>query len=481
MSQRPSPIAFASAIAGSVALWTLACSAPIDVVATPSSPPGGLLIRHVAVFDVVAGQMRPDRDVLVRGDRIAAIALGGELDDPGDAVEIDGRGASLLPGLIDVHGHVGANRNPSWLSPDMDVESNLQSYLYSGVTTVLDPGMGSQDVFAVRDQVARGELLGPKIYAARRFITAPGGHPVKIIETVVPSWLGWYLRRSILPDLLHQVSTAEEGAHAANEEVSVEPDFIKLIVDRIPQSGPRIENEALAAAVATARKHGVRAVAHIGTTEDAVDAGRAGVAAWVHGVYKEAIPEEQIPELVAFGIPMAPTTVIWESYANARRLPRRSSALEREVIPAETLAGYNQLPSEETDLARVFDPWLALVAERRDVWADNVRRLHEAGVVMLAGSDAQSGVFAGPGLHRELQLLAAAGLTPAEVLRAATLDPARFLARSNDPDFGVIEVGKRADLLLVEGDPTTDLAAVSRIRDVILGGVRLERTPVAAE
>jgi imidazolonepropionase-like amidohydrolase len=327
MNRRPTHSIFTSArpILTSVltaALLSFACSSPVEVVSSPPSPPGALLIRHVDIVDVAAGQLRPDRDVLVRGDRIAAIALGGELSDPGDAEEIDGRGAALVPGLIDTHGHVGANRNPSWLSPDMDVESNLLSYLYSGVTTVLDPGMGSQDVFDVRDQVARGDLLGPKIYAARRFITAPGGHPVKIIETVVPAWLGWYLRRSILPDLVHQVTSAEEGAHAANEEMSVQPDFIKLIVDRIPPSGPRLENAALAAAVATAGKHGVRAVAHIGTTEDALDAGRAGVAAWVHGVYKESIPEAQIAELAAFGIPMAPTTVIWESYANVRQSPR---------------------------------------------------------------------------------------------------------------------------------------------------------------
>jgi imidazolonepropionase-like amidohydrolase len=100
---------------------------------------------------------------------------------------------------------------------------------------------------------------------------------------------------------------------------------------------------------------------------------------------------------------------------------------------------------------------------------------------MLAGSDAQSGVFAGPGLHRELLLLVEAGLTPAEALRAATLDPARFLTQSDDPDFGVIEVGKRADLLLVEGNPMLDVAALSRIQEVILGGMRLVRTPVSVE
>jgi hypothetical protein len=89
MNHRPTRSALASALAA--ALLSFACSSPIEVVSAPSSPPGALLIRHVDVVDVASGQLRPDRDVLVRGDRIPAIALGGELSDSGDAEEIDGQ------------------------------------------------------------------------------------------------------------------------------------------------------------------------------------------------------------------------------------------------------------------------------------------------------------------------------------------------------------------------------------------------------
>jgi imidazolonepropionase-like amidohydrolase len=109
---------------------------------------------------------------------------------------------------------------------------------------------------------------------------------------------------------------------------------------------------------------------------------------------------------------------------------------------------------------------------------ENVRRLHSAGVEIFAGSDTQSGVFPGAGLHRELANLARAGLTPIEVIRAATLGPARFLAKSETPDWGNVAVGQRADLLLVEGDPTRDVAALSAIRAVLEDGVPIERTPV---
>ena len=99
---------------------------------------------------------------------------------------------------------------------------------------------------------------------------------------------------------------------------------------------------------------------------------------------------------------------------------------------------------------------------------------------MNPGSDTQSGVFPGPGLHRELRHLVRAGLTPSEAIRAATLDAARFLADGAEPDFGAVAVGLRADLVLVEGDPSADIAALERIRQVFVGGVPLERTPLGA-
>jgi imidazolonepropionase-like amidohydrolase len=128
--------------------------------------------------------------------------------------------------------------------------------------------------------------------------------------------------------------------------------------------------------------------------------------------------------------------------------------------------------------AGALESWQVMNDAAMAARVDNVRRLHAAGVTILAGSDSQSGVFAGPGLHRELANLVRAGLTPAEAIRAATLDPARFLTRSDTPDFGSVEVGQRADLLLVDGDPTLDVAALSAIQLVLLDGVPIERTPL---
>ena len=460
--------------------WLCACAAEPRLVERPVGAADALLIRGVGVLDVVGGRIEPNRDVLIRGEQIAAIGLGGKIEAPAGAEVIDGSGQTLLPGLIDSHGHVTANQNPSWKGLAIDVPANLQAYLYCGVTTVLDPGTGLHDLAEVREATRSGALLGPRIYGAGRFITAPGGHPVKIVETATPWGFGWYVRRFVVPDLAHQVASEEEARAAVAAEAEVRPDFIKLIVDRIPQDGPRIDNAALIAAVEEARARDLRTVAHIGSTADAIDSGAAGIDAWVHGVYTEPLPDDAAPKLAAFGIPMVPTLAVWESYATVGDGARAPSALEQETVAAEVLDAYNDPPEGSTSLAEVFGPWLSMMARNREdrVWGSNLKRLHAAGVVIFAGSDAQSGVFPGPGLHRELLLLRAAGLDEAEVLRAATLYPARFLARSDDPEFGVVALGKRADLLLVDGNPLQDLSAVSAIRDVILGGVRLTRTPI---
>lgn len=101
-------------------------------------------------------------------------------------------------------------------------------------------------------------------------------------------------------------------------------------------------------------------------------------------------------------------------------------------------------------------------------------------MTILAGSDTQSGVFPGHGLHRELHHLGRVGRSPSQAIRAATLDAATFIANGDEPDFGVIEVGKRADVVLVDGDPSTDIGALEKIREVFIDGVALERTPVAS-
>jgi imidazolonepropionase-like amidohydrolase len=353
------------------------------------------------------------------------------------------------------------------------VEANLRAYLYAGVTTVLDPADPATEAAERRDRVAAGQLIGPRIYTAGRLLTAPGGHPIALMNVAAPWWIRWYL----VPRVASPVGTPDQAIEAVNAQADAGVDFIKVVVDRIPDDVPRMDVATLQAAVDAARARGLRTLAHVGDVRDALDTGRAGVAAWMHVVYKERIPDQTIAELAAFGIPMVPTLTVWQSYASVGRGDRVATRLERETESADVLAAFNQDPGE-TDLAQTFGPYLDLLRANRPFWAENVKRLHDAGVTILAGSDTQSGVLPGAGLHRELALLHAAGLSRAEVIRAATLDAARFVTGQDDPDFGSVEVGQRADLMLVEGNPLDDLDALAAIREVIVAGIPLQRTPV---
>jgi len=455
-------------------MLALACApARPELVRMPAKPPAALLLRDVAVLDVASGARTPGRDVLVRGDRIEAIAATGTLAPPAGAEVVEGQGGTLLPGLVDMHGHVMSDPSPPWAIQIPNPDAVLRAFLYCGVTTMLDPADSSPEAFARRARVADGTLPGPLIYSAGLPITAPGGHPIGFVRLFAPWWIGWY----VAPRSAAQVATPEQAKAAAEANVRAGADFIKLMVDSLPDGAPRIGFDEMRAAVEAAHARGVRVVAHIGTLQDARDAARAGVDAWVHGVYRERISDEAVAELAAYGIPMVPTLTVFDSYAHALDGERPATQLEREIAPAALLDSFSQMPADMPAIV-TFRPFLEKLYEGREDGRDNARRLHEAGVTLFAGSDPQTGVFPGAGLHRELAQLAAAGLTPIEVIRAATLEPARFLTRTDDPDFGQVAVGKRADLLLVAGDPTQDLSSLDAIREVIARGVRVERIPV---
>ncbi|NRA07286.1 MAG: amidohydrolase family protein [Myxococcales bacterium] len=455
---------------------SLACTGDgPTLVRPPDSAPAALLIENAAVLDVATGELVPARDVLLRGDRIDAVGPARTLSVPAEAGRIDARGATLLPGLVDMHGHVFADPAPPWQLNIPNPEAVLRSYLYSGVTTVLDPADASGDAFTRRDRIRGGDLLGPRVYATGPPLTAPGGHPVALVKIAAPAWISWYLASQAG----FQIDSPEAGRAAVDTLASEGANFIKVIVDRVPSDVPRLGPTEVRAIVETARARGLRVVAHIGSSEDALLSGRAGVAAWVHGVYTERIPERDIAELASFGIPMVATLEVFDSYARMPSGLRAPTRLERESAPAEVLSAFEEIPEDSTLLDN-FGEWLAMVERNREHARENLRRLRAAGVTILAGSDTQSGVFPGPGLHRELALLEEVGMSPAEVIRAATLDSARFLSDSEEPDFGRVVPGARADLLLVSGDPRQDLAALSRIREVIVGGVRLHREPLQA-
>ena len=458
-------------VAGGVAYWATR-RAPLVTLEGQGRPP--LLIQNVRVIDVITGSAAPGRDVLIKDGLISAV---GPHDPKGEPPEggrvIPGAGLSLIPGLIDVHCHVGASPQMPWQVGLPDPELNLERLLFSGVTRVFDPGAAAPDIFELREAVASGALLGPTIHTAGPIFTAVGGHPEPMFRELLPGLLADYL----LPSAIRQVARPEDAEPLVRALMPMRPDFIKVVVDRIPENTPRLTAALARAVVDAARAHKLRAVAHIGSAQDALDAGNAGVSAWVHGVYKERLTEEALDKLAAFKIPMAPTMIVFESYARAGEPGFEVTELERQVTEPALLKARAARP-KDFSMSKGSAQFVKMLRAQRDNGRENVGRLAARGVTILAGSDSQSGVIHGPALHRELKLLVISGLSPLEALRATTLYAARFLEDKADPSYGVIAPGKRADLVLVRGDPLKRIEAISEIERVILGGRTLARHPL---
>ena len=455
------------------AALTGGCTAKDPLVEARAETP--LFITGAAVLDVVDGSRAEGLDVLVRDGRIASITSAGSVPPPADARVLDGAGATVMPGLVDSHVHSGAPVGPPWRHGLPEQDRILQAYLYCGVTTVLDTG-GMDDVaLRLRDEVEAGARLGPRMFAVGPVVTAEEGHPVPMLRI-----LPWWQRVLVIPRQTRQLGAQAEASEIAavvDEIAGYDADFIKVAVDRLPDAAtPRLSLGQLQKIGAEARRAGLRVLAHIGTTEDALDAARAGAAAWIHGVNRGRIPDEAIPALAAYGIPMVATLVVFDHYSELGRAPPTPTALELETQGADMFAALGA-PPEGDPMVERFRPFMDELRDNQQNRLDNVRRLHEAGVVILAGSDTQAAVVPGASLHRELSLLVQAGLSPLQAIQSATVLPARFLTQNDDPPFGVLAPGKEADLLLVEGDPLADIRVVSRIRAVVARGRLLERTP----
>jgi imidazolonepropionase-like amidohydrolase len=453
-----------------VAAGTVACEHRRFATREPVAP-RGVVIRGVRVFDAPGARLLDGiRDVVVRDGVVRAVAAPGV---EGEGLpEVDGRGGTLLPGLVDVHAHTTGSSDPPWRRSIPSVEENLTAFLYAGVTTVLDAAAATPAIFRLRDAVREGRTLGPRLYAAGPIFTTPGGHPAAALRLALPWWLRWY----VVSHLTREVGTPEEARAAVAALLPQHPDVLKVAIDRIPLDAPRIAPDIVAAVVGAGHAAGVRAVAHVGRSADALDAVHAGVDALLHDVYLEDITDDAVAAIASAHVPVAATIAVFDAIERfAWDRPPVLLPIEREVADPDVVAALFPVP---LDRIAPIVPFVQAVRDAHGARRRNVAKLRAAGVTILAGSDAANlGHFPGAGLHVELHALVEAGMTPGEALRAATWDNARFLA-GDDADFGTVAPGKRADLVLVDGDPTTDVAAVDRIRNVWLSGVVLERHPV---
>lgn len=428
------------------------------------------IFQDVAVFAGNTTAVAEHQDVWVRNGRIDFVGPAGARPAPQGAQLVAGAGRTLLPGLIDMHAHTFGASAPPWALKLPDAERNLKAFVYAGVTTLVDLGGDLEEVTELRDAVKSGEVIGPRMLVSGQHFTAVDGHPVAMFRLFAPWPVSWLLAGG----MAYQIDATAAVADRFAEYLEYHPDVVKITSDQIPLGAPTLDEGVAAEVAARAHAAGLTVFAHVGDNADTQKVARAGVNILAHGPYREALSEETARLLAEKNIAVVPTLAVFDHIDRLTHGDFSLAPLQREVGDPDTLAALDA-GRGDYEIPHEFQGWVAANHAHRQIKFENVAVLRRHGVTILVGSDSPNlGQFGGASLHDELDLLVQSGMTPAEVLHAATYRNAQALKL--DDEIGSIAPGMQADLLLVEGDPTRDISAAHRIVSVYLGGRKVERT-----
>ena len=391
-------------------------------------PDGTFAITQVRVFD--GKNTLPKGTVLVEDGVI--VSVGTDSPVPEGVPTIDGTGQTLIPGLIDSHTHTWGN--------------GLERALVFGVTTHLDMFTDVSLVQSQRREQDSGQPLErADLFSAGILATAPGGHGTQFGMTI-PTLTGPAQAESFVADRV------AEGS-----------DYLKIVSEDGSGFGrelPTLDRPTIAALIESAERHEMLSVVHATILSRAQSAVEDGVGGLAHLFSDQPATSEFIALMVERNAFLIPTLTVVESTTGV--------ASGESLADDEFLSKY-LTKNEKAGLAQSFPGGRGNYSFTQQT----VQDLHAAGVPILAGSDAPNpGTGFGASLHRELELLVAAGLSPSDALASATSIPAAIFSLE---DRGQIRPGLRADLLLVEGDPTVDITTTRNIRHVWKAGHLIPR------
>ena len=434
------------------------------------------LIQNARIF-VGNGRVIESGAVLIRNGKIAEVYDGTFPDAKSlSAQAIDGAGKTVLPGLIDLHVHLGAPGgfydDQSKNSPRESAERELASYLYCGVTAVRSLGDSLDMMLELRAPFDSGEKLGTELFFAGPLFTTEGGH-----GTEYAKYLPEMQRTAFLPQFVRLPKTPEEARKQVDELAAQHVDAIKGILEGgVPgYTFNRINVDVLRAVVDEAHAKHLPVAIHTGDSKDAADAVSLGADSIEHGSFRDEIPDATIADMKAKGIAFDPTLSVAEAFTQFSRgdtsLLKRS--LVQQASPKDLLTGTEHAAT--SDRYAGLRNGLSHYPMSVEMGDKNLLKAWRAGVMLVTGSDAGNFlVIHGPTVQHELELWVAAGIPPDVALQSATWNAAKLLRA--DKRIGTIEKGKEASLLVVDGNPLQDIHALSSISSVFFKGERVIRS-----
>ena len=445
---------------------------------SPSDLPKSLILTHVTVIDATGSPARPGMTVVIQGHRITALG-GTRAALPTDAEVVDATGKFLIPGLWDMHVHTGRR------------DLFFPLYIANGVTGIRDMGGDLEDpggelsglsaryiqLRLWREAIEQGSLLGPRIVMAG-FLIDGFKWPGNISAT-----------------------NAEEGREAVDVLKNTGVDFVKV--------KSFLSKDTFLAIAAEARRQHMVLAGHVPDAvraAEASDAGQksiehlTGIALGCSAAERQLMDEkrqafeardraryDRIEARATGSFDLVVASALFNAFVRNGTWQVATLVELRRNALGDVSVSAGQVPAKD-------DPrWAYLPVSLRDWWTKSrsgtvsdggqelfngqlslTRRMHRSGVLFMAGTDSPNpSILPGFALHDELTLLVSAGFTPMEALQAATLNPARYLGKEND--FGTIETGKIADLVLLDANPLDDISNTQKIRAVIVNGDYLRR------
>jgi imidazolonepropionase-like amidohydrolase len=409
-----------------------------------------LVFRHVGVVDVVAGRTRTHQTVVVRGGRIEAVGDDGKVAVPAAAQIVEGAGKFLIPGLADMHNHL---TNP--VGPPQDAVRFLAGLLPWGVTTVFSPALALED-FRLAREAASGENPNlPRHYGVGPAFTAPGGHMARFEHHGVE-----------IP------RTAEAARAAVRDLKAASVNAVKVIYDDARFAGrpglPAMNRDILLAILDEAHGLGLKVYAHALTLRYAKDFLLAGGDGLVHGIIDQPVDDEFLSLMKTRGRFYIATLTLCEAIHDVAGFARRQADFDRQHRNPESLYALFRDPKIVEQANARFGG--AIPGENVKLAKANLQRVASSGIPVATGTDTGvPGVLPGVASQLELVLFVEAGLSPAEALRASTLTAQRILG--TDGQLGEIAAGKLADLVLLGGDPLSDIHNIANVTAVVKSGV----------
>jgi len=396
--------------------------------------------------------------LVIEGGRITAVGPPAKVKVPAGARVVDVSGRTIIPGLINAHGHAGLvvnGQNKADAYTKENVQSQLVRYEQYGVTSVLTLGLNRDIVFELRDEQRANGGPGASLFTAGRGIGVPDAAPP------VP----------VAPDQVYRPKTVEEAVADVRETAAHHPDYLKLWVDDIFGKFPKMDPAIFRAAISEAHRNKIKVASHVFYLADAKALIANGVDALAHSIRDQHVDDELAGLMKKRGTFYVATLDVDDSFVAFLDDPALlddpflGGALAPEV--RERFRG-----AEWRDKAKA-DPNLPKVRAAIANGMHNVKALHDAGVHIAFGTDSGANPLRIPGWaeHRELELLVKAGLSPMAALVAATRGSASMLGSK---DRGTLEKGKRADFVVLAANPLDDIRNTRKLVSIWNGGREIQ-------